>query len=329
MPHAVVPVRTAAIWIALATIAALHDRHADQALTYLEGLVNLARLHRDEYTLVGQMVRVSLAGLGLNLTWETLQAEELNEEQLKRLQAAWQQVELINAVEKGLIGERIFSEQMFTMLRQTNYQQVMGMVGGSQSASQELLHKFVVMPAYRMTSIDDDELFSLQSMQAAIECSRALTNGQSWQKVVSAADRTLSRLNWSNPIERYRYFFSSATFPNIRRALQHCLRVETQRQLTFLGIALKRYQLRHGRFPEQIDQLVPEFLPAAPWDFMAGQPLRYRLDAQGQPLFYSVGEDSRDDHGDPQPSIPLKNHDLWSGHDAVWPSAESGDLKKD
>jgi hypothetical protein len=93
--------------------------------------------------------------------------------------------------------------------------------------------------------------------------------------------------------------------------------------LTLAAIAVKRYQLRHGHRPPSLEALVPEFLTVVPYDYMSGKALGYRLGTDGNYVLYSVGEDGKDDGGDPTPSSGASSG-LWSGRDAVWPSAAAG-----
>ncbi|MEI2722644.1 MAG: hypothetical protein V9H26_03600 [Verrucomicrobiota bacterium] len=99
------------------------------------------------------------------------------------------------------------------------------------------------------------------------------------------------------------------------------MRSETLRRLTITAIALERYRLRHGRPPNDLAALVPDFLPAVPIDLMSGRPLAYLLTAGGASTLYSVGEDGRDDGGDSTSLAATNRFDLWSGKDAVWPTA--------
>lgn len=63
--------------------------------------------------------------------------------------------------------------------------------------------------------------------------------------------------------------------------------------------AVERYRLKNSsRFPDQLDQLVPEFLPAIPLDPYDGRPLRYEGRGGGY-VIYSVGSDLMDDRGRP------------------------------
>jgi hypothetical protein len=55
---------------------------------------------------------------------------------------------------------------------------------------------------------------------------------------------------------------------------------------------------------------------------MSGKSLCYRLKPDGSFLLYSVGEDGKDDGGDPKPAGGNR-YGLWGGRDAVWPMAAS------
>jgi hypothetical protein len=62
------------------------------------------------------------------------------------------------------------------------------------------------------------------------------------------------------------------------------------------ALAAERYRRRHGHWPEQLSDLVPEFLPAVPLDPFDGNPVRLRRTDDGLVL-YSLGADRQDDGG--------------------------------
>ncbi len=67
-----------------------------------------------------------------------------------------------------------------------------------------------------------------------------------------------------------------------------------------LLVAAHRYRLRHGQFPETIDDIDKDLLPVAPVDAFSDERLRYRLVDSGsgpEPMIYSVGTDRDDDGG--------------------------------
>jgi hypothetical protein len=78
-----------------------------------------------------------------------------------------------------------------------------------------------------------------------------------------------------------------------------------------LVIACKRHELKYGKLPEDLQALVPEFLPAVPRDPFDGQPFRY---SPVKRLVYSVGINGLDDGG--------SGTDSWS----LWAARKNLDL---
>jgi hypothetical protein len=62
------------------------------------------------------------------------------------------------------------------------------------------------------------------------------------------------------------------------------------------ALAVERYRLATGKVPQQLEELVPQYLAQVPIDPFDGQPIRYRPGPPGY-LLYSVGEDGQDNGG--------------------------------
>jgi hypothetical protein len=84
-------------------------------------------------------------------------------------------------------------------------------------------------------------------------------------------------------------------------------------------------KLAHGQYPEQLSQLIPDYLAAVPADPVDGKPLRYRRSEGGTFLLYSVGVNGVDDGGDPAQVDPGATKSLYwlnyKARDWVWPQA--------
>ena len=63
-----------------------------------------------------------------------------------------------------------------------------------------------------------------------------------------------------------------------------------------LLVALHAHKLRHGAFPDRVENIEADLVRASFVDAMSGDTLRYRL-VDGQPMIYSVGTDRDDDGG--------------------------------
>ena len=86
----------------------------------------------------------------------------------------------------------------------------------------------------------------------------------------------------------------------VNPALRTELHTDAAVQTLLVGLAAKRYQLAHGKLPEDLDDLAPEYLDAVPIDPCDGEPLRYRRSETGVRI-YSVGPDGFDDDGREEP----------------------------
>jgi hypothetical protein len=62
------------------------------------------------------------------------------------------------------------------------------------------------------------------------------------------------------------------------------------------AVAVERYRLANGRWPERLDDVVPAYLSKIPIDPFDGQPLRFRRLKDGV-IIYTVGEDQKEDGG--------------------------------
>src|SRR5262249_9707465 len=103
------------------------------------------------------------------------------------------------------------------------------------------------------------------------------------------------------------------------RLLERVYKAEVARQIVITAIALKRYELRHGSMPVSLNELVPDFFAKPPRDPMDGEPLRYRFKEDGTWVLYAIGNDGRDDGGNPS-AEQNRNSFTWQfGRDLVWP----------
>jgi len=66
--------------------------------------------------------------------------------------------------------------------------------------------------------------------------------------------------------------------------------------VTRLGLAVKRHELANGQLPDQLEDLVPDYLDAVPVSPFDGKPLRCRATETGL-VVYGPGRDGRDDGG--------------------------------
>jgi hypothetical protein len=318
-------VRQIAQWLSAATIADLHEQNLDAALKNLEALGALARLNCEDFALVSQMIRVAITRLGLATTWEMLQAQDLTEAQLQRLQTLWAQVDILDGVERGLVGERAFGRDIWKLLRTDSsgsVRNVLGSGGPNSTPGAAQIRDYLQIPFYRVTSINDDELFYLRTIQDHVDLAREIRAQKPWVALKSRLDVRMDEINrMAATPQRWKYWLTLTVMPNFSRAFATAVHAEAERRMTLAVIGLKRYQCYYGAMPATLAELAPVFLPSVPFDPMNGQALAYHADSLGNGFtLYSVGDDGKDDGGDPG-LAPKVKPDFWAGRDAVWPRA--------
>lgn len=127
---------------------------------------------------------------------------------------------------------------------------------------------------------------------------RAATNPGEHYRDLAERDRAAASLS---PIARARHLFCHALEPGYSHAVEQQVNARTRLQATATRLALERYKLAQGHYPDTLNQLVPTYLPELPADpFNPGHPLNYLL-RDDTPYIYSVGSNGIDNQATPAP----------------------------
>ncbi|WP_459555545.1 hypothetical protein [Lacunimicrobium album] len=65
-------------------------------------------------------------------------------------------------------------------------------------------------------------------------------------------------------------------------------KLRMRKELVDIGFSLERYHRAHGKYPEQLDKLTPDYLASVPEDWFNGEELSYEV-VNGEYRLYSVG----------------------------------------
>ena len=320
----------------------------DAALAKQRSLLDLVKVIEGQPMMFSQLVRIACAEIAFSATWEALQAPDWKDSQLSQMQTAWEQNEFPAAMERSFEMERSLEIDTYRQIRGSHA------VALKQIAESEMMdntmagdnytglptHGFILhnvhLPLWQLAWGAQDELRALDRWWPIIQGGRvAISN--SWLEAKKLNPEFKPNAESYIPLsinpdehlglyDRFRFLFSEEPFSVNGVAILKCLKIETEKNMALTVIALKRYQLRHGKPASQLSALVPEFLPSVPIDRMDGKPLRYRLNPDGSFTLYSVGTNGTDEGGDPQLEDPKgKGRGIWYGKDAVWPTAVPDD----
>ena len=304
-----------------------------------------------------------MASIVVTASWELLQSTNVTDAELARLQKGWERLEFISAVKGGFVMERASVEVTIQKMRASNveFQRVIGayssmgpsVAGGTTSSgdwlediknsARESFQKTKFAGAtvmWRTSWTYSDELNALKNDQDILEAIRLIETNQCFQPAYSNLMERLypagmSRLYSSGGAAkiyddvlyglddmRLRQLFSGSV-DSLTATVRKTMAAEASKRIVIAAIALKRFQLIHGKFPERLSELAPEFVASIPLDPVDGKPLRYHRNADDTFLLYSVGEDNIDNGGDPNStSASSSRYFPWQGNkvrDWVWP----------
>jgi hypothetical protein len=101
----------------------------------------------------------------------------------------------------------------------------------------------------------------------------------------------------TNDVKRIHGVMSADEFlPSFYASVVNGFNLEARHRAAKAALAVERYRLVHNVLPNQLSDLVPDFLTAVPMDPFDGASLRYKKLAKGY-VIYSVGMDGKDDGG--------------------------------
>jgi hypothetical protein len=86
--------------------------------------------------------------------------------------------------------------------------------------------------------------------------------------------------------------------PAVTAFAHSCTVADARRRVARTALAAAKFQAEERELPESLDELVPDFLLAVPFDPFDGKPLRMKRTARGI-VVYSIGPDGIDDGGKP------------------------------
>ncbi|HEV2434458.1 MAG TPA: hypothetical protein VG077_00510 [Verrucomicrobiae bacterium] len=331
-------VKSSAQWLCASAIYDLHEGHPQNACADVRAMLALVKGESNERPIISQLIRIAIAAIGANATWEILEDPNVSGGDLAQLQQDWQSLEFINPLEQAFKFDRAMGLRDFKQTRSSSekFDKLWGYFYAPDAPKPDISQFGVPIPRSLFLRILDrirwrwfwsyeDELYELRSSRVVIDATRIAETNKSFQAVQSFADSNLASV-------RIPAYARHKPQIHIRvggikgygtAALRKAVSIEVTRNVVITAIALKRYELRHHQLPDTLGELVPEFLRSVPTDYMDGQPLRYRRNTDGTFLLYSVGENGKDDGGNPalEQGVESSSYYWLNPHalDWVWP----------
>lgn len=325
--------KRAAQRLSTAAMVDLHNGDAASAVTNIRAMLALSKAVGSERLLISQLVSIAIAAIATPPTWELLQSPNVTDEQLAALQKDWASLDFVRGEADAIAMESVMSQITAEQWRESNdkFQQYMHADDQFSKVKRRetvfgKMRDDVMGSRWRYWWSYPDEMKALQGYEIIEKTDRGIEANYAIHPAIAEQNKKIEALFGvqTNDIGKInvRGIFS-ASVPGMAFAVRKVESSEACKQMAVAAIALKRYQIKHGSYPANLDALVPEFLASVPLDPVDGQPLRYKLNASGGFVLYSIGENGVDDGGNPEhENSRIKSNDYWLNSralDWVWP----------
>ena len=261
----------------------------------IETILRLADLIGEDPVLIGYLVQVALQTIAYSAFWDGTSQHAWSDAQLAAFQQRFEGLKQRDSLVKAFRGERIGGVIAFELMRQgrldPNIFGAMESDGSGNSFGWGLVPRAWLLQnqAYH-SSVLDQVVDALQSCDPERGIA---TKGSIWE--TDRIDQTLLDTA-GRRFHPYR-IFTHMLLPALAKVHAKADRSLTTSRLAITVAGLERHRLATGSYPKSLGELVPRFVAKVPLDPMDGQPLRYRLNADGTFTLYSVGTNQTDDHG--------------------------------
>jgi hypothetical protein len=297
LPHLAI-LKPCSLALQLRAIAELQNGQSGKALDDVKLALYLAGSVRTEPFIITHLVRIAILRITLQPIYEGLAEHKWSDAQLVELERDLAGLDFLPDYKLAMRGEMGFQDGIVRYLRQHS-ERYLNLTSEDTGNNNNSTVEFLVTAAMVSHLVPSGWFYQNQ-----LRCARAVE--EFYLPVVDVHQQTLMpalvrRADAAVEKERENLtpfnILESLMLPALGKAAERFAYGQESADLARVAIALERYRLAHGEYPESLDALTPQFIAKLPHDIINGQPLHYRRASDGQFVLYSVGWNETDDGG--------------------------------
>jgi hypothetical protein len=305
LPH-LAAVKSAAKVLQLRSIAELQMGQSDKAFADIKLSLRLVESIRTEPFMISHLVRVAMVAITVQPVYEGLAENKWSDRQLAELDAELAKLDFLADYQFSIRGERVLHLKELEYVRRTG--DMYGFLGGG---GPNYYHPVSLRLIPSSFFYQNELTIARMHQQWSIPQVDITNRVVSPETVQQDDEATTNALRHFSP---YRVF-AQILMPAYGNAVKRFARAQSNVDLARVAIALERYRLAHGNYPDSLDSLAPQFMEKVPHDVIGGEPLHYRRNGDSF-ILYSVGWNGTDDGG---VTVQTKNGVMdWEKGDLVW-----------
>jgi len=316
LPH-LAPLKQCARALSLRSVAELQNGQPDMARDDIRLGLQLADKLRTEPFLISHLVRIAMVQIMLQPVWEGLAQRQWSDEQLTALEAELEKVGCFGAYQLSVRGEMACQNGEMERLRRhpERLADLQGFSVGDGNNNEPRLPGGWVARLIPCGWFYQNQYRTAKTMATYYQPVVDVVHGTFSPDLARRGDAAVAAEVKSpspfNMLERM-------VLPTLGNATKKFAYGQASADQARTAIALERYRLAHGEFPGALDALAPQFIAQLPHDVIGGQSLKYRREADGRFVLYSIGWNGADDGGviifkkGTKPSVDLDQGDwVW------------------
>ncbi len=292
----------------LRAVAEIRDSQRENAARDAKLMLRLAGCLDTEQTFVTKVVRVNLVTQALQPVWEGMAQHKWTDTQLAELEAELANLDFVGDYRTSMRAEMVmFQGGTISYLRRHRggLLSELGRDGLSVSGAENLLFHFIPSGWFYQNHVS----CAWATLELYLPVADMNQHTMSPKLAQHADEVVAADLRGFKPFHKAEMFL-----PGLSKAAQKFAFGQSSVDLARVAIALERYRLAHGEYPEALEALVPTFLATLPHDVIGGRPLQYRRADKEHFLVYSVGWNEKDDGG----TIALKEDGTLDAESGDW-----------
>jgi tetratricopeptide (TPR) repeat protein len=277
----------------LRALADLQNGRSEKALADVKLSLRLADSIRTEPCLISHLVRIAMVNLTLQPMYEGLVEHKWSEAQLVELDSELAKLDFLPDYGTAVRGDMGCQKEIIDYLRR-HPEQFPNLSAYGDFIKAPLLARIIwhsIPSGWFYQNQLRCSRFMIQQYLPLADLEHRIVSPASVRHADAAVGLEFRHVSPYNRLE-------SLLLPAFGGAVKKFAYAQTSVDLARVAIALERYRLAHGGYPESLDALAPQFIAKIPHDIINGQPLHYRPETNGQFVLYSVGWNEADDGGE-------------------------------
>ncbi|HEX3626587.1 MAG TPA: hypothetical protein VH280_14325 [Verrucomicrobiae bacterium] len=293
-------IRECAEVLELRAIAELRLGLIEKAMADVHLMLRLADASRKEPFLVSHATRIIILQIGLQPIYEGLANHEWSDSQLAELDSKLSKFDFLTDYKFSLRGEMIVDDDGFIDYLHRDpgqfFEQPMSLGEGYAPNPSTWVDSAVgnLIPAgwYYQNELHNDRAIE-EFYLPVVDTNHEILSPTS----VEQAEALVEAETEIRHVGPYNFFERCVGVRGLLGDAMTFAYGQNAANLARVAIGLERYRLAHGKYPDSLTPLVPQFIVRLPEDIIDGKPLHYWRTANGEFVLYSVGWNETDDGG--------------------------------